>query len=158
MRIKPLKPTEIYDGTANLRSFQRNMREIITYLEDGQVPEYRQVEVASRFLKGKAYTFFERTCGDNASEWTLKRFYEKLYDFAFPIDFRTEQRRKLVSLQQKNRRVRDHVGIFNDLCNTAGTLDERHKVIFLWDSLDSVITKGLLRMGHTPETSSLEDI
>ncbi|KAJ3830841.1 hypothetical protein F5878DRAFT_648172, partial [Lentinula raphanica] len=31
-------------------------------------------------------------------------------------------------------------------------------VIFLWDSLDSVITKGLLRMGHTPETSSLEDI
>ncbi|KAJ3751685.1 hypothetical protein EV360DRAFT_89476 [Lentinula raphanica] len=72
MRIKPLKPTEIYDGTASLRSFQRNMREIIAYLEDGQVPEYRQVEVASRFLKGKAYTFFERTCGDNAGDWTLK--------------------------------------------------------------------------------------
>ncbi|KAJ3772529.1 hypothetical protein FB446DRAFT_845511 [Lentinula raphanica] len=158
MRIKPLKPTEIYDGTASLRSFQRNMREIIAYLEDGQVPDYRQVEVASRFLKGKAYTFFERTCGDNAGEWTLKRFYKKLYDFAFPIDFRTEQRRKLVNLQQKNRRVHDHVGIFNDLCNTAGTLDERHKVIFLWDSLDSTITKGLLRMGHTPETSVLEDL
>ncbi|KAJ3974951.1 hypothetical protein EV361DRAFT_865776 [Lentinula raphanica] len=158
MKIKPLKPTEIFDGTANLRSFQRNMREIIAYLEDSRVPDYRQVEVASRFLKGKAYTFFERICGENASEWTLKKFYEKLYDFAFPIDFRTEQRRKLVSLQQKNRRVCDHIGIFNDLCNTAGTLDERHKVIFLWDSFDSVITKGLLRMGHTPEISSLEDI
>ncbi|KAJ3986153.1 hypothetical protein F5890DRAFT_1552561 [Lentinula detonsa] len=34
MRIKPLKPTEIYDGAASLRSFQRNMREIIAYLED----------------------------------------------------------------------------------------------------------------------------
>ncbi|KAJ3978410.1 hypothetical protein F5890DRAFT_1560391, partial [Lentinula detonsa] len=158
MKIKPLKPTEIFEGTANLRSFQRNMREIIAYLEDGRVPEYRQVEVASRFLKGKAYTFFERVCGENASEWTLKKFYEKLYDFAFPIDFRTEQRRKLVSLQQRNRRVRDHIGIFNDLCNTAGTLDERHKVIFLWDSFDPLITKGLLRMGHTPEISSLEDI
>ncbi|KAJ3782126.1 hypothetical protein GGU10DRAFT_378874, partial [Lentinula aff. detonsa] len=158
MKIKPLKPTEIFEGTANLRSFQRNMREIIAYLEDGRVPEYRQVEVASRFLKGKAYTFFERVCGENASEWTLKKFYEKLYDFVFPIDFRTEQRRKLVNLQQRNRRVRDHVGIFNDLCNTAGTLDERHKVIFLWDSFDSLITKGLLRMGHTPEMSTLESI
>ncbi|KAJ3791007.1 hypothetical protein GGU10DRAFT_370579 [Lentinula aff. detonsa] len=87
MRIKPLKPTEIYDGTASLCSFQRNMREIIAYLEDGQVPEYRQIEVASRFLKGKAYTFFERTCGESSSDWTLKKFYERLYDFAFPIDF-----------------------------------------------------------------------
>ncbi|KAJ3752799.1 hypothetical protein EV360DRAFT_54593, partial [Lentinula raphanica] len=158
MNIKPLKPTEIFDGSANLRSFQRNMREIIAYLEDGRVPDYRQVEVASRFLKGKAYTFFERICGENASQWTLKDFYEKLYDFTFPIDFRTEQRRKLVSLQQGTRRVREHVGFFNDLCNTAGTLDERHKIIFLWDSFQPTITKGLLRMGHTPETSSLLEI
>ncbi|KAJ3755016.1 hypothetical protein EV360DRAFT_86299 [Lentinula raphanica] len=74
MRIKLLKPTEIYNGSASLQSFQKNMREIIAYLEDGQVPEYHQVEVALRFLKGKAYTFFEWTCGDNASEWNLKQF------------------------------------------------------------------------------------
>ncbi|KAJ3980171.1 hypothetical protein F5890DRAFT_1557946 [Lentinula detonsa] len=158
MKIKPLKPTEIYDGTASLHSFQRNMREIIAYLEDGQVPEYRQVKVASRFLKGKAYTFFERVCGESSGEWTLRKFYEKLYDFAFPIDLWTEQRRKLVNLQQRNRRVRDHVGISNDLCNTAGMLDERHKVIFLWDSFEPFLIKGLLHMGHTPKTSSLEDL
>ncbi|KAJ3780479.1 hypothetical protein GGU10DRAFT_380589 [Lentinula aff. detonsa] len=130
----------------------------MAYLEDSQVPEYRQVEVASWFLKGKAYTFFERMCGESSCDWSLKKFYEKLYDFAFPIDFRMEQRWKLVNLQQRNRRIRDHVGIFKDLCNTAGMLDKRHKVIFLWDSFEPVITRGLLQMGHTSETSRLEDL
>ncbi|KAJ3736434.1 hypothetical protein DFJ43DRAFT_1150140 [Lentinula guzmanii] len=114
MYIKPMKPTEIYEGNPNLRSLHRNMRETIAYCDDGNVPTHQEVEVALRFLKGKAYTFFERTCGKNPGNWTLSTFYEKLYDFVFPIDFRTEQRRRLITLQQKGKRVRDHVGIFQD--------------------------------------------
>ncbi|KAJ3744668.1 hypothetical protein DFH05DRAFT_1611995 [Lentinula detonsa] len=155
MKIKPLKPTEIYDGSPSLRSFQRHVHEIIEYLEDGEVPETKQVRIASRFLGKKAYSFYERVAGKNPSAFSLSDFYEKLYNHAFPLDFRTNQRRKLVQLQQKGRNVVDHIGFFQDLSNTAGLIDERSLVTILWDSFDPVIIKGLYRNGLTPETCTL---
>ncbi|KAJ3792259.1 hypothetical protein GGU11DRAFT_750280 [Lentinula aff. detonsa] len=40
MHIKPMKPTEIYEGNTNLRSLHRNMRETIAYCDNGNVPQY----------------------------------------------------------------------------------------------------------------------
>ncbi|KAJ3791845.1 hypothetical protein GGU11DRAFT_823023 [Lentinula aff. detonsa] len=158
MKIKPLKPTETYDGSPSLRSFQRHVREVIEYLEDGEVPEKKQVQIASRFLSKKAYSFYERVAGKNPGAFSLSDFYEKLYNHAFPLDFRTNQRRKLVQLQQKGRNVIDHIGFFQDLSNTAGLIDERSLVTILWDSFDPVIIKGLYRNGFTPETCTLSEL
>ncbi|KAJ3997275.1 hypothetical protein F5050DRAFT_1807010 [Lentinula boryana] len=61
-------------------------------------------------------------------------------------------------LQQKGKRVRDHVGIFQDICNSAGILDERQMITLLWDSFDVEITKGLYRRDLTPESCKMEEL
>lgn len=52
------------------------MTEGKAYLEDGQVPRASQVRILARHLKGKAHDF-------------------ELFNYCFPLDYRSKQRKKL---------------------------------------------------------------
>jgi hypothetical protein len=114
MKIKPSELKELFDSSLDLHSLHRHMCEVTPYVQDGRVPKHRQVEIASAFLKGKPYSFFECICGDDPSSLSLVDFYKKSYNYVFPLNFQSEQSRKLVTVQQKGKHVRDHIGLFLD--------------------------------------------
>ncbi|KAE9399245.1 hypothetical protein BT96DRAFT_939618 [Gymnopus androsaceus JB14] len=101
MSIKPTPPFE-YDGSPNTQVFMRFVKQASRYIEDGNVPKHREVDIMARYLKGKAYNFYDRICGDDPETWTLDQFFFKLYDNVFPLSFRTNQQRKLRNFQQGN--------------------------------------------------------
>ncbi|KAL0065978.1 hypothetical protein AAF712_006967 [Marasmius tenuissimus] len=157
MKLKPIRPNK-YDGAMNPRKFLRFSKEAYRLVKDGKVPKHRQVDIVSHYLEGKAYSFYERTCGDCPDEWVLKDFLIQLYNYVFPLSFRTEQRRKLKTLTQHGRRIREYVGEFEDLCDIIGMTDEREMVTLLWDGFDSSISAGLYNRDLHPERSSLKDV
>ncbi|KAL0063959.1 hypothetical protein AAF712_009149 [Marasmius tenuissimus] len=157
MKLKPIKPTK-YDGAMNPRKFLRFSKEAYRLVKDGKVPKHRQVDIVSYYLEGKTYSFYERTCGDCPEEWVLKDFLIQLYNYVFPLSYRTEQRRKLKTLTQHGRRIREYVGEFEDLCDVIGMTDEREMVTLLWDGFDSSISAGLYNRDLHPERSSLKDV
>ncbi|KIY43042.1 hypothetical protein FISHEDRAFT_78903 [Fistulina hepatica ATCC 64428] len=55
-RLKPIPP-EIYTGVDNDEYFWKYVQEANQYLEDGNVPPHRQVDIAARFVSGKAEGF-----------------------------------------------------------------------------------------------------
>ncbi|KAE9383240.1 hypothetical protein BT96DRAFT_775535, partial [Gymnopus androsaceus JB14] len=155
--IKPIAPNE-YNGSVNAEEFMRFVRQTTHYIEDGNVPVHREVDIMSRYLTGKAYKFYERTCGDNPDNWTLDRFFIKLYDHIFPLSFRTNQRHKLRQCSQGKHKVLDYVGYFEDLCDTIGMIDPQEKVSLLWDGFNDYITSGLYNRNLHPERSTFEDV
>ncbi|KAK1231461.1 hypothetical protein PQX77_005422 [Marasmius sp. AFHP31] len=157
MKLKPIQPDK-YDGAINPRRFLRFAKEAYRLVKDGRVPRKRQVDIVSHFLEGKAYSFYERTCGDCPEEWDLKDFLVQLYNFIFPLSFRTEQRKKLKNLTQHGRRIREYVGEFEDLCDITGMTEERAMVTLLWDGFDPKISAGLYNRDLHPEQSSLNDV
>ncbi|KAE9409033.1 hypothetical protein BT96DRAFT_932313 [Gymnopus androsaceus JB14] len=60
MNIKPTPPFE-YDGSPNTQVFMRFVKQASRYIEDGNVPKHREVDIMARYLKGKAYNFYDRT-------------------------------------------------------------------------------------------------
>ncbi|KAG1788018.1 uncharacterized protein HD556DRAFT_1245814, partial [Suillus plorans] len=88
--LRPIPPKE-YDGAVDPRAFHRFITEGTAYVEDGNVPRGRRVFVLSYYLKGKAHDFYVRQVSDRPGDWKLKEFFTELFNYCFPLDFRTKQ-------------------------------------------------------------------
>ncbi|KAG2339815.1 hypothetical protein BDR05DRAFT_950798 [Suillus weaverae] len=126
--LKPVPPSE-YDGSADSHAFHRFMTEGKAYLEDGNVSKSNQVQVLARHLKGKAHDFYTRQVSDRPKEWRLSKFLTELFNYCFPLDFQSRQRKKLYRCYQGDKRF--------------------------WFGLNMTIQNELYKMHLNPEVSSL---
>ncbi|KAJ3711526.1 hypothetical protein C8R42DRAFT_595761, partial [Lentinula raphanica] len=147
-----------YNGEKDEQKFHRFAKASSLYIKDGRVPVRREVNIISNFLEGHAYTFYHSLCGDNPEQWTLHDFFTSMYNYFFPVNYRMEQRRKLLTFTQKGKKVKEHVRIFEELCNSVGIRDERQKVSLLWESFYPSIIAELYRKSLDPETSSFIEV
>lgn len=97
--IKPTPP-EKYDGRVDVRAFHQFLTHGTAYVKYGYVERERQVIVLSEFLTGKAYTFYTQRVAFEPEKWSTRKFFVELFNYCFPIDFRSQQRDKLNSLSQ----------------------------------------------------------
>ena len=150
--IKPIAPKD-YDGQADPRAYHRFVRESEAYLRDGRVKGRRQVFLLSYYLTGKAYDFYTQRVSSNEEEWTLRQFYDELFNFCFPIDYRMQLRKNLARCHQNDKSVSEYTHELHELFNMIGDIPERDRVLKFWNGARSTIQKGLWRDNLNPETS-----
>ncbi|KAG5635146.1 hypothetical protein H0H81_012288 [Sphagnurus paluster] len=147
-----------YDGTADARSYHRSVTEGTAYVRDGKVKSKRQAFVLSYYLKGKAYNFYTQKVSVNSSQWTLQEFYQELFNYCFPINYRLKQREKLWRSFQNDKSVTEYIYELEELYIMIGIIDERERVMKLWHGLRTDIQKALWRERLNPEISSWEEV
>lgn len=125
--IKPIAPKE-YDGQADARSYYRFVKESGAYLRDGWVKKGRQVFLLSYYLTGKAYDFYTQNVALNDDKWTLKQFYEGLFDHCFPINYQMQLRRKLAKCHLNDKTVTEYIHELLELFNMIGDVSEQDRV------------------------------
>jgi len=103
-QLKPREP-EVYDGRTDINLFHRFIQQSTDYIDGYALPQWRQVSTLSYFLKDKAYEFYVNTVSRNPRSWTLRRFFIELFNYCFPIDFRSRMREKLDRFRQGDRPV-----------------------------------------------------
>ena len=140
--LKPLAPLE-YDGAADARSYHRFVTEGTDYVVSGRVHQRRRVFMLSYYLKSKAYNFYTQKVAMNVYDWDLKQFFEELFNYCFPINYRIKQCERLRKCYQNSKTVSEFIYELEEIINMIGLIDEREKVIRLWDGLRPVIKKGL---------------
>ena len=155
--IKPIAPKE-YDGQADARAYHRFVRESDAYLRDGKVRGSRRVFLLSYYLTGKAYDFYTQRVSSNEEEWTLRQFYDELFNFCFPIDYRMQLRKSLTRCHQNDKSVTEYTHELQELFNMIGDVPERDRVLKFWNGARPVIQKGLWRDNLNPETSSWDRV
>jgi hypothetical protein len=109
-------------------------------------------------LKGKAYDFFTQKVAMTVYEWSLKQFFEELFNYCFPINYRMKQRERLRKCYQNSKTVSEFIYEIEEIINMIGLIDEQEKVIRLWEGLWPVIKKGLWRDGYNPEVSTWDQV
>ena len=155
--IKPIAPKE-YDGKADACLYHRFVRESEAYLRDGKVKARRQVFMLSYYLTGKAYDFYTQKVASNEESWTLKEFYDELFNYCFPVDYRTQLRKNLNRSHQNDKSISEYTHELHELFNMIGDVSERDRVLKFWNGVRSVIQKGLWRDNLNPETSSWDEV
>ena len=157
MVIKPIAPKE-YDGSAHARSYHRFVRESETYIRDRKVKGQHRIFLLSHYLTDKAYDFYTQKVANNEADWTLSRFYDELFNFCFPIDYRMQIRRYLNRCHQNDKTVTEYVHELTELFNMIGDVSERDQVLKFWNGSRTVIQKGLWRDNLNPEVSSWSSV
>lgn len=152
-RIKPIAPKE-YDGSADARAYHRFVRESEAYLRDGKVKGRRRIFLLSYYLTDKAYDFYTQKVANNESDWSLSMFYDELFNYCFPVDYRMQLRKTLARCHQNDKSVAEYTHELNELFNMIGDIPERDKVLKFWNGSRPIIQKGLWRDNLNPETSS----
>ncbi|KAJ6530119.1 hypothetical protein B0H19DRAFT_1273788 [Mycena capillaripes] len=119
--MNPKEPAE-YSGAADARGFYRFVTEGTHYVYQGNIARKRRVFVLSYFLKGKAYDFFTQKVAMDPSSWRLKDFFEAMFNYCFPLDFRQEQKAKLRRTFQNQKTVDEYI---HDLKSSTIRLETR---------------------------------
>ncbi|KAJ6472143.1 hypothetical protein C8R47DRAFT_1221915 [Mycena vitilis] len=108
MLLKPVPPSRD-NGEPNANAIQRFARGSKTYVKMGRVAEGEQIYYISYYLDGKALDFYNQVAVPDEHRWDLERFFVGLFEFCFPVDFRNEQRKRLVRCFQNTKGVAAHV-------------------------------------------------
>ena len=157
-KAKPIAPRD-YDGRENPRAFHRFMKESINYLEDAKVKRKRYAYTLSRYLTGRAYNYYTQKVALTEEKWSLDEFFQGMFNYCFPANYRTKLRAKLDKLSQNaNQTVTEFIYELEELCNLIGEVSERDRVIRLWNGLRSELQRALWRDKLSPETSSWEAV
>ena len=151
--IKPIPP-KTYDGSANVQAYHRFIRESDAYLRDGKVRDERKVFLLSYYLTGKAYDFYIQRVAITEEQWNIPQFYEGLFNFCFPVDYRMQLRKTLTRCHQNEKSVAEYTHELQDLFNMIGNIPERDQVLKFWNSARPSIQKELWRNRLNPEVSS----
>ena len=157
MKLKPIPPTE-YDGIVDPQLFHRFITEGTAYVRDGQVPRNKCVFILSHYLTGRAHEFYIREVADDPYRWCLPKFFKELFNYCFPVDFRSKQRFKLQKCRQNDCSVRDFLYDLNELWNTIGETAEQAKVNKSWFGLRRKIQQDLWKEKLNPKVSRLKDV
>ena len=94
----------------------------------------------------------------NYHEWSLKDFFEGLFNYCFPLNYRMQQRKKLDKCFQDEKRVPEYVYELEELFNTIGMINDHEKVVKLWDGLNTSIQRALWHDRYNPEISLWDEV
>ena len=131
----PLSKPKDYDGTDDPFLFFQSITQSMAYIKEGQIPIDVQINKISYFLKGKAYKFYSSEVAYDIDNWTLEDFFNELFNYCFPPDFRIQQLEKLDSLKQGSMRVREYAAELKLISRTIGSIPVRELTGKLWKGL-----------------------
>ncbi|KAJ8580213.1 hypothetical protein M405DRAFT_684737, partial [Rhizopogon salebrosus TDB-379] len=155
--LKPIAPM-VYDGSVDSRAFHRFITEGTAYVKDGHVERKKQVFVLSHYLTGRAHEYYIREVAGDPYRWRLPEFFTEMFNYCFPINFRTKQREKLKRCYQNDKTVRAFVYELNELWNMIGDIDERQRVDRFWFGLNAEIQRDLWKKELNPEISTFAEV
>lgn len=80
-----------YNGEVQASTFKRWCREIRGWVRRGCLSDQAGIEMSGKYLGGRAYHFFERDILDLKRRYSLMEYFEYMFDYLFPPDFRMQQ-------------------------------------------------------------------
>jgi hypothetical protein len=154
----PLSKPKDYDGTDDPFLFFQFITQSMAYIKEGRIPVDIQINKISYFLKGKAYKFYSSEVAYDVDEWTLEHFFNELFNYCFPPDFRIQQLEKLDTLKQGSLRVREYAAELKLISRTIGSIPDRELTSKLWKGLSINLQRSLWRDSLDPEYSNWDEI
>lgn len=156
-RLKPIPPPK-YDGRPVERDLTIHLQGMMDYLRTGRVKADRQVYIAGRFLTGTAREYYDNFAARNPHKIGITKFYQGLFDYCFPRNYRARQRERLASCKQRDRSVKQYVQELHDLFSLIGGETKRNRVLKLWSGFRMEIQSELYLKELHEEVSSWKDI
>ncbi|KAG2738352.1 hypothetical protein P692DRAFT_20758748, partial [Suillus brevipes Sb2] len=113
------EPPFTYNGEANATTFKKWVREVRDWKDRAHLSTGQSLRMVGKYLGGQAYRFYERDILDLHKGYSLTEFFEQLFDYVFPPDFRMQQRQRFLECKQDPKHsVRDYLRRLRNIADT----------------------------------------
>jgi hypothetical protein len=156
--VHPKEPTE-YSGEIDFRKFNCFLKEAQMYLTDAGFPKKEYIMRIAPFLKGKALNFYTQKGKMYETQWSLKTFFNQLFDYCFPPNYQMNLQDKLENANQcSDHSVTQYAHHIQELFRMLGNVAAEDQVVKLWKGLKPEIQEGLWRDKLNPDHSTWDEV
>ncbi|THH29464.1 hypothetical protein EUX98_g4724 [Antrodiella citrinella] len=146
----------VWSGKPDLDLYDHWVYEVDTWCELNGLSDKLAIRIVMNFMSGNASKFFMKHVATTRKYWTMKRLYEALFDYCFPVDFKEQLRERLTQSTQGKRRVRDFARDLENLASRFPDVSDHQLVQIFWKGLKTYLKFDLIRRGMSPESTSLD--
>lgn len=145
-----------YNGEVQASTFKKWVREMRNWAKRGRLSDRQGIKTSGKYLGGRAYHFYERDVLDLKKNYvSFTEYFEALFDYVFPADFRMQQRDKFDLCKQQDLSVLDYLRRLHEIADTIGDLEEKDVVLAFWRRCRSYLRVEMSREGLDPTNLSL---
>ncbi|KIO11091.1 hypothetical protein M404DRAFT_127775, partial [Pisolithus tinctorius Marx 270] len=148
-------PPFTYKGEVQVGLFKKWCRELRDWVRHARLDRKKSIRIAGKYLSGRAYQFYERDILDLRKRYSLTEFFEALFDYIFPADFRMQQRDKFDACRQDHRSVLDFLRRLQEIADTVGDIGEHEVVLAFWRRCQPYLRAELTKNGYDATMISL---
>jgi hypothetical protein len=154
---KPDPPSK-YSGEPIFNKYERWVYESRQWVKQSYIRRKLRVERLSKYLDGRAHTWYMRNVARDAKKWSMNDFFIELFNYSFPIDYRTTQRRKFHKFEQRSHTIREYRTDLEALANSIGGITDRALVVQFWEGANWIIRREWAHAGFDVETATLSEL
>ncbi|CAA7268277.1 unnamed protein product [Cyclocybe aegerita] len=159
-RYKPLSltPPDKYHSDADPLKFYRYVNQCERFCCEAGLPMQDRIPKCADSLAGKAYKFYTTSVSMDAHLWTMRQFFNELFNYCFPPDFHLKQCARLDGFKQNNMKVTEYAAELMVLFKTIGTSTPCECVEKLWNRLREELQRVLWQENLDPIQSTWAEV
>ncbi|KZV80562.1 hypothetical protein EXIGLDRAFT_780818 [Exidia glandulosa HHB12029] len=153
-----MKQPRVYDGRADLDVFDQWCYEVDTWKRLNGIKTKWIIPLLSSFLSDKASRWYMHNVVLSEENWTMRRFYDELFDHCFPSDFKLLLRKRFARATQGNRDVREYARDLKVMSRRFPDVNERQLIQVLWEGVHKYIRVKWFEYGFNIDENTYDDL
>ncbi|KZV94417.1 hypothetical protein EXIGLDRAFT_708831 [Exidia glandulosa HHB12029] len=153
-----MKQPRVYDGRADLDLFDQWCYEVDTWKRLNGIKTKWIIPLLSSFLSDKASRWYMHNVVLSEENWTMRRFYDELFDHCFPSDFKLLLRKRFMRASQGNRDVREFARDLKVMSRRFPDVNERQLIQVLWDGAHKYLRIKWFEYGFNIDENTFDDL
>ncbi|EJD33464.1 hypothetical protein AURDEDRAFT_177451 [Auricularia subglabra TFB-10046 SS5] len=153
-----IKHPRVYDGRADVDVFDHWCHEVDLWKRMNGVRTKWAISLMSGFLGDKALRWFMNNVVLSKETWTMRKFYDELFDHCFPSDFKLMLRKRFAQSTQGSRDVREFARDIQVLSRRFPDIGERQLIQVLWEGVHAYIRSKWFDYGFNIDENSFEQL
>ncbi|KZV91234.1 hypothetical protein EXIGLDRAFT_578761, partial [Exidia glandulosa HHB12029] len=113
-----------YNGAADWDKFNEFHLMFLKYCREAYIDRKRQVGKLLTLLTDKAKRFYMNEVAGREQDWTRDRLFIELYNYCFPADFRSRQRKRFDTFEQRSLTVKDYLAKLRSIADSIGDITD----------------------------------
>ncbi|KAG8792113.1 hypothetical protein FRC12_007165 [Ceratobasidium sp. 428] len=146
-----------FNGEADFDKFELFVFNYDNWCQDTKLSTPKRVRNISRFLEGKASTWYMSNVAPNLNSYDMKSVYQGIFDYCFPPDFKENLRRKYMRKLQGDQSVQDYFAELDLMRRRLKVSDSQH-VHRAYDGSARYIKGEWAIMGILPEDTTIDEL
>ncbi|KAI0066380.1 hypothetical protein BV25DRAFT_1797254, partial [Artomyces pyxidatus] len=145
-----------WNGRADLDTYDKWVYEVESWRRLTGVDDETALTLMGKFVTNKPSHFYMKYVSKRIADWTVEEFYQAVFNYCFPTDFKNRLRKQLMSAKQGKDDVGDFVQELETLGNRFPDITNDQMVRIFWDGLQQYLRLYLIEQGLDPEVTPLE--